>query len=180
MEPYLGEIQLFAGNFAPLGWLKCEGQLLPIAQYEALFSLLGTLYGGDGQTTFALPNLRGRVPIGYNSNYPIGLTSGSETVTMMTQNMPPHTHQVSAQLKVSANQADKADPKGNYWARVVTAANQPDNEYTTSAQAGITMNPQATTMTMGVSGGSQPIDNMQPFLALTFIMATEGIYPSRQ
>jgi microcystin-dependent protein len=179
MEPLIGEIQLFAGTFAPIGWLKCEGQLISIAEYTALFSLLGTTYGGDGQTTFALPDLRSRVPIGSGNNYVMGQVSGSETVTMTSQNLPPHTHKVTAKLKVSANQADKADPTGNYLATVVTAANQPDNEYTTSAQAGITMNPQATTMTMGGTGGNQPINNMQPFQALTFIIAMEGIYPSR-
>lgn len=179
MESLIGEIQLFGGTFAPLGWLKCEGQLLPISQYEALFVLVGTMYGGDGQTTFALPDLRGRVPMGYSSNYPIGTPSGSETVTMTTQNMPTHTHRVTAQLKVSANQADKADPTGNYWAKVVTGAGQPDNEYITTPQAGVAMNSQATTMTMGVTGSNMPIGNMQPYQTLTFIICTEGIFPSR-
>lgn len=158
MDPILGTIILFAGNFAPRGWAFCDGQLMSIAQNTALFSILGTTYGGDGQTTFALPDLRGRAPI-HPGNGPgltpraLGESSGSESVTLTVGQIPAHNHVVQ-----SAPEAN-GDPSANIFAAA------------TDEKAG-----QAAT---GVAGGSQPHDNMQPFLALNYIIALQGVFPSR-
>jgi microcystin-dependent protein len=158
-EPFIGQVTIFAGNFAPRGWAICDGRLLSIAQNSALFAILGTTYGGDGQVTFALPDLRGRAPIG-TGNGP-GLTSralgeaaGTETVTLTVPEMPAHTHT----LVVSTTA-----PGG--------AARALEGE--------LTPNPITTAEGMGVSGGSQPHENMQPYLALNYIIALQGIFPSR-
>lgn len=166
---YIGEIRMFAGNFAPAGWAKCEGQLLPIAQNTALFSLLGTTYGGDGQTTFALPDLRGRVPMGDGSGPGLtprilGETAGSETNTLTIAQMPAHNHTVNA----STADGDQNVPTGTIPANTKTL----DKEYTATS-ANTVMSPSM----IGVSGGSQPVNNVQPFLSVTFIIALQGIYP---
>ena len=163
-EPYIGEIRLFAGNFAPVGWLLCQGQLLPIDQYDVLFNLIGTTYGGDGQTTFALPNLASRIPYHQGSGYVLGQQGGVEQVTLTQQQLPVHTHAANAN---SSNGSQPA-PGGNVWG-AGTLTN-----YTTSQAADTTMNPAALTP----AGSSQPHDNMPPFLCVNFIIATEGIYPS--
>ena len=168
-DPYIGEIRMFAGNFAPLGWAFCNGALLPIAQYEALFSLLGTTYGGDGQTTFALPDLRGRGPIHAGqgpglTNHPQGEQGGTETVTLTVAQMPAHTHAPAA----SSAAGTSSHPNGNVWA----ASSTSDNQY--AGTSNTTMNP----ATIGVAGGNQPHDNRQPVLAINFIISLEGIYPS--
>jgi microcystin-dependent protein len=168
MDPFLGEVRMFAGNFAPVGWQFCNGQLLNIAENDSLFNLLGTTYGGDGQTTFALPDLRGRTPIhmGQGPNLSprnLGDAPGSEAVTLTPAQMPSHYHPVRA----SSKDAAQADPKDCVWAVV-----KGENRYTQAAPT-ITMSASCTTP----AGGGQPHDNMMPFQAVSFIIATEGIYP---
>lgn len=171
-EPYLGEIRMFAGNFAPLGWAFCDGSELSISQYDTLYILLGTTYGGDGQTTFALPDLRGRIPLhmGTNpqtgTNFPLGQKAGTETVTLVQNNLPVHTHSVTAQTATSTTQT--GNPANAYWAP------SDFNRFSTNAPDG-TMNPAAIT----AQGGNQPHDNMMPFLTVSFIIALEGIFPSQ-
>jgi microcystin-dependent protein len=173
-EPFLGEIRMFAGNFAPKGWEFCNGQLLSIAQNSALFSLLGTAYGGNGQTTFGLPNLQGRVPMHWGSGQgltprTLGEMSGSEHVTLLSNQMPAHTHQIAA----NNGQGDTFSPEGAVNAAAVDATQQPLNIYSSSANG--TMAAQS----IKAAGGSQPHDNMQPYQCVSFIIALEGIYPSR-
>ena len=163
--PFIGEIRMFAGNFAPRGWAFCWGQLLPIAQNDALFALIGTTYGGDGQQTFALPDLRGRVPVHMGSGFTIGQQGGAETVTLATQQLPTHTHVATS----DKNAAALTSPAGNVWAA--------SNNYAQFAPP-----PGATSMsqgTVGLAGGSQPHDNMPPYLAINFIIALSGVFPSR-
>jgi microcystin-dependent protein len=169
-EPYIGQIMPFAGTFAPSGWALCDGSLLPISQYDALFSLIGTTYGGDGQTTFALPDLRSRVPIHQGqgpglSNYVLGENGGAEAVTLLTTQMPMHTHPAMG----NSDAGTSADPTGGVW------ASGPTSTYIAGASADTNMNPTA----ISGSGGGQPHDNMLPFLALNFCIALEGIYPSQ-
>ena len=173
-EPYIGEIRMFGGNFAPTGWALCDGQLLSIAQNSALFSILGTTFGGNGQTTFALPDLRGRVPMHWGQGpgltpRTIGESSGSETVTLLSTQMPAHTHTLNA----NSGQGDSFTPPGAVPAGAVDSTQQPLNIY--SSTINTTMNPAA----IGAAGGSQPHQNMQPYLCVTFIIALQGIYPSR-
>lgn len=174
-EQYLGEIRMFAGNFAPRGWAFCQGQLLSIAQNTALFSILGTTYGGNGQTTFALPDLRGRLPMQPGqgpglSSRTLGEQGGTETVTLLANQMPAHTHPLLA----SGNQGDQFSPEGSVNAVLVDPnTQQPANLY--AATPSTPMNPAA----IGPAGGSQPHNNMSPFLCINFIIALEGIYPSR-
>ena len=170
-EPIIGEIRMFAGNFAPKGWAFCQGQILPIAQNTALFSLLGTTYGGNGTTTFALPDLRGRVPVGFGqgpglSNRVIGEQFGSELVTLNINQMPSHYHTVNA----VTTEGNQNLPTNSLPANTKTL----DKEYSTVAP-NTTMNP---TM-IGVSGGSQPFGVMQPSLGMNYIICVNGIYPSR-
>ncbi|MBX7185194.1 MAG: tail fiber protein [Vicinamibacteria bacterium] len=169
-NPFLGEIRLFGGNFPPRGWAFCNGQLLSIAANSALYSLIGTIYGGDGMTTFGVPDLRGRVPVGQGqgpglSARVVGQLSGSETVTLTAAQMPQHTHQPRA----FSSAGTQASPANGTW-----AATAPPPGYS-SGTPGAAMNAAA----IGSAGGGQPHDNMIPFLGLSFIIATEGIYPSR-
>ncbi len=163
-NPYLGEIRLFAGNFAPNGWALCQGQTLPISGNDALFALIGTTYGGDGVNTFSLPDLRGRVPVHVGSGYALGQNGGEESVTLTAAQLPAHTHVPQA----TSSSAASPDPGGNVWA---TASDTPYSAGTPTAA----MNPQ----TVGSAGGSQPHDNMLPFVALNFIIALNGVYPSQ-
>ena len=168
-EPFIGEIRLFGFNFAPRGWAMCNGQLLAISQNTALFSLLGTNYGGDGVRTFALPDLRSRVAIheGQGSGlspYTIGEAGGAETVTLTVGQMPSHAHY----LKVSGAAATSTTPSGNVLARA-TANVYGANSDGSKMHAG----------TIPVTGGSQPHTNVQPFLAVNFCIALQGIFPSR-
>ena len=170
-EGFIGEIRMFAGNFAPKDWAFCQGQLLSISQNTALFSILGTTYGGDGRVTFALPNLSGRVPVGVGqgaglTNRQLGEMSGTETVTLTTAQMPAHSHTVNA---VTAD-GNQNLPTNSFPANTKTL----DKEYSTVAP-NTTMNP---TM-IGVSGGSQPFGVMQPSLGMNYIICVNGIYPSR-
>lgn len=179
-QPFIGEIILFGGNFAPRGWAFCNGQILSIAQNTALFSILGTTYGGNGQTTFALPDLRGRVPVSAGqgpglSPYSLGQQSGSETVTLTVQQMPAHNHPVNA----DGTNGTAVSPAGGNLAQTATGTGKSavtSNTYTTGAPAApVQLNP----TTIGPQGGSQPHNNLQPLLALNYIIALEGVYPSR-
>jgi microcystin-dependent protein len=162
--PFLGEVRMFAGNFAPQGWAFCNGQTLAITQNSALFTLIGTTYGGDGVTTFNLPNLGSRIPYGGDGTRPIGTSAGEESVTLTTQQIPAHSHPVGA----SDNAASQTSPAGN------VPATWGDTPYSNG--------PSNTSMdSTGVAstGGNQPHENRPPFLALTFIIALEGIFPSQ-
>ena len=170
-DPYIGEIRMFGGNFAPLGWAKCEGQLLSIASYSALFSLLGTTYGGDGETTFGLPDLRGRIPMGPGtgpglSTKTLGQKSGTETNTLSVAQMPAHNHTINA---VSTD-GNKSSPMENLPAGTKLL----DPEYS-NASATTTMNSNM----VANKGGGQSVNNMQPYLSVTFIIALSGVYPSQ-
>lgn len=163
--PYVGEIRMFAGNFAPVGWLLCQGQLLPISENETLFNLIGTTYGGDGQETFALPDLRGRVPAHFGSNFPFAEIGGSETVTLTTQQIPAHNH-----VPLAFSGAGGQDsPANGVW-----ASSSPSTQYSSTAPS-LLMASNA----LGNSGGSQPHDNMVPYLAINFIISLFGVFPSQ-
>jgi microcystin-dependent protein len=164
MEPFTGEIRMFGGNFAPVGWAFCAGQLLPIADNDALYSLIGTTYGGDGQSTFALPDLRGRAPVHQGSGYVAGQVGGVEAVTLTQQQLPPHTHTPLA----SVASATGTSPAGATWAAVPTGA------YSTAAPDA-DLAPGA----IAPSGGSQPHENRPPSLGVSFIICLSGIYPSQ-
>jgi microcystin-dependent protein len=170
-EPFLGEIRLFGFNYAPNGWAFCQGQLLPIAQNSALFALLGTMYGGNGQTTFALPDFRGRVPVGMGQgpglpSYTQGEMSGEVSHTLIISEMPSHNHLVSP-----SQSAGTANPAGAFPG---SDQRTPLNIYNATAD-GPTMNPQV----VGQTGGSQPHNNMQPYLAMNYCIALNGIFPPR-
>jgi microcystin-dependent protein len=170
-EPFVGEIRMFAGNFAPRGWAFCEGQLLAVSQNDALFSLLGTIYGGDGRTTFGLPDLRGRIPIHAGtgpglSPRQLGAKAGTENVTLTTNQLPSHNHPMA----VSSDVSNSPNPGSN-----VTARPSSVDLYINDAP-NVNLNTQAITSL----GGSRSHDNMMPFVAINFIIALVGIYPSRQ
>jgi microcystin-dependent protein len=162
-EPFLSEIRIFSFNFPPKGWAFCQGQLLPINQNQALFALLGTTYGGNGQTNFALPDLRDKVPISQGAGHTLGETGGSPSVTITQQTMAQHVHFVNA----SNNNATTLDPANNFLAAVAAFYHQPSNFQT--------INPATVTNT----GGSQAHTNQQPLLGLNFCIALQGIFPSR-
>lgn len=166
-DPYVGEIRMFGGNFAPMDWMFCNGQLLSISEYEALFQLIGTTYGGDGVTNFALPNLQGRVPIHQGSGYTMGQAAGTEVVTLTTQQIPAHTHVWTAK----AQDAEGGDPTG---AQLGQGSGFPIYGAANPAKA-----VQMASQTVAPSGGSQPHDNVQPFLCVSFIIAVNGIYPQQ-
>jgi microcystin-dependent protein len=170
-EPYVGEIRMFAGNFAPRGYAFCDGQLLAVSQNDALFSLLGTIYGGDGRTTFGLPDLRGRLPIHVGqgpglSNRTIGQRGGTEEVALSESQIAPHNHPAR-----SASGGNAISPVGGYWS---TDPGGNSAGYNTGADGS-----ELAATVIGPSGGAQPHDNVQPFLCIGFIIALFGIYPSR-
>lgn len=165
-QPYVGEIRMFAGNFNPAGWMFCEGQLLPISEFETLFQLIGTTYGGDGQETFALPDLRGRIPIHFGDGYSLAESFGTETVTLTTAQIPAHSHP----LLVSSNNGGVTNPSGNVLAR-----NAATDGYTDDTSGGIVA---LNSGSVGTTGGSQPHDNMAPYLCVSFILSLYGIFPS--
>lgn len=172
-EPFIGQVYLVGYNFAARGFAFCDGALLPISSNTALFSLLGTTYGGNGTTTFALPDLRGRVPVGQGSapggsTYSLGQVSGTETTTLTTANMPAHTH--SASLIAENGPPDSADPTGRMLAGAtayLTPSRSPD----------VVMAPAS--LQLGTTGGSVPFNNMQPYLVMNYQIALVGIFPSR-
>lgn len=185
MEPFLGQIILFGGNFAPRGWAACNGQLLSIAQNSALFSILGTTYGGDGMTTFGLPDLRGRAPIGWGngpglSPVQLGEMSGTETTTLTAANLPSHTHPATQNLQVaqgaSSNGGDTDTPNPG----AVPAAAGGSAIYSHSTPDTTLLPAHATgTITVGPTGGNAPVNNRMPYAGMNYIIALEGIYPSR-
>lgn len=185
MEPFIGMITMFAGNFAPRGWALCQGQILSIAQNTALFSILGTTYGGNGQTTFGLPNLSGRVPTGTGLGVglpfvTLGEMAGTPTNTLLITNMPAHNHTATVSNSTTASTSAgtlQAPTAGSLLAQ----SNQRDAQYIESANAGTTvlLGGSQANVTVGIAGGSQPFSITQPYLGLNFIIALEGIYPSR-
>jgi len=167
-NPYVGEIRIFAGNFAPVGWAFCDGSLLAIAEYETLYNLIGTTYGGDGQSTFALPDLRGRVVIHQGAGYIVGETDGVETVTLTTAQLPEHSHPVSG----TTTAATTPTPGPS-----VAMAATPTGE---SIYDGNTMNQVSLARSaIGLAGGGQPHDNRQPYLGISYIISQFGIFPSQ-
>lgn len=163
-DPFLSEIRIFSFDFAPKSWALCNGQTLPINQNQALFALLGTTYGGNGQTTFNLPNLQGRVPIHFGNGFTLGQQGGTETVALTLPQMPAHTHQV----KASSNNPSVTSPNSNFW-----AANTGFGPYGTIADT--SMSAEA----IGNTGGNQPHENRSPYLTLNFCIALQGIFPSQ-
>jgi microcystin-dependent protein len=168
-EPFLGEIRMFGGDFAPQGWALCNGQILSISEYDTLFSLIGTTYGGDGQTTFALPDLQGRIPLNQGKNpstgttYVMGEKNGVESVTLTVSQLPAHTHKVHA----SSQPGTQNSPANAVWAKNAQqySANAPDGLMNASSLSSV--------------GGNQPHSNLMPFTVINFIIALYGIYPSQ-
>jgi len=162
-QPYVGEIRMFAGNFAPAGWMFCEGQLLPISENETLFQLIGTTYGGDGESTFALPDLRGRIPIHQGNSFILAETGGAEEITLTVNQIAAHSHPLLA----SSQGASDRNVAGQVLASALTQIyiNDTPNQ---------NMNPQA----ISAVGGSQPHTNFQPYLCVDFIISLFGIFPS--
>ena len=181
-EPFIGEIKILGFYFAPLGYATCQGQLMSIAQNTALFALIGTYYGGDGQTTFALPDLQGRVPIGQGQGaglpfYTIGEEGGSTSTSILTANLPPHVHTLNSAVvkqKASTTNADESSPDGNYPANTAAASYSG-----TGASPGIFTGHAVVSGTTDITGSGQPIGIMNPYLTINFSIATEGIFPSR-
>jgi microcystin-dependent protein len=161
-DPYVGEIRMFGGNFAPVGWALCQGQLLSISDYQTLFQLIGTTYGGDGQQTFALPDLRGRLPLHTGPGLPLSASGGTESVTLNTNQIPAHTHTVSA----TTNSNTASLPGGNYLAAGPDIYDQ--NKPGTNVMAAA----------ISSAGGSQPHSNLQPYLCVNFILSLFGVFPS--
>jgi len=164
-QPYVGEIRMFAGNFAPAGWMFCEGQLLPISEYETLFNLIGTTYGGDGQSTFALPDLRGRVPLHFGNGFTLAETGGVETVTLTVSQIPSHAHPFLA----STATGDQISPAGNV----------PATSFNVTPYINDVANGNFSANAVTSTGGSQPHDNFQPYLCVDFIISLFGIFPSQ-
>lgn len=173
-NPFLAEIRIFTAGFAPKGWAQCDGQLMPISQNTALFSLLGTTYGGDGKSNFALPNLQGCAPMQQGQGpgltlRDLGETGGEQTVTLLQTEMPAHSH-----TALGSSASGSASPVNNAWGEGAKLGG--GNLYAPSAQAtNVQMNPFA----LSIAGGSQPHNNLQPFLGLMFIIALQGIFPAR-
>lgn len=168
-EPFLSEIKLMSFNFAPKGWAICNGQLLPINQNQALFSLLGTTYGGDGRQTFALPNLQGRVPMHMGNGLTLGERAGEPSHTLTVSELPTHSHIVNG----SPNNATVISPTGNYL------ATSPGNDYVAPPESGGGGDTTLMPATLTTVGSSQPHDNMSPYLVLNFCIALQGIFPSQ-
>ncbi len=169
-QPYVGEIRMFGGNFAPAGWMFCEGQLLAIAEFETLFNLIGTTYGGDGQSTFALPDLRGRLPVhqGSSSNgstYVISQTGGTETATLTINQLPSHSHGVVASTAPGSAPGPGSNVLGASGTVAMYSAHPPNQSLNSGSLAAV--------------GGSQPHENLQPYVCVSFILSLFGIFPSQ-
>jgi microcystin-dependent protein len=163
-DQFVGEVRVFGGNYAPQGWVLCDGGLLPISQYSTLYAVIGTAYGGDGQTTFGVPDLRGRIPVHQGPGYQMGQTGGVEQVTLITAQLPQHDHVMQA----STGTGSSASPTGNLWAQI------PAKLYTTQAPNAV-----MDTSAIAQTGLGQAHENMPPFLSINFIIAVEGLYPAR-
>jgi microcystin-dependent protein len=163
-DAYLGEIRMFAGNFAPVGWALCDGSVIPIADNEALYTLIGTIYGGDGTSNFALPDLRGRAPLHKSGTYPIGSKGGVESVTLTSAQLAAHSHTAMA----STADGTATTPADGVWATSIYAS------FSTAQAPAATMSAQAVTAV----GSGQPHDNMMPFVVVSYIICTAGSYPS--
>jgi microcystin-dependent protein len=164
-QPYVGEIRMFAGNFAPAGWMFCEGQLLPISENETLFNLIGTTYGGDGQSTFALPDLRGRIPLHMGNGFTQAQTGGVETVTLTTNQIPAHSHP----FRAAATTGSAISPAGTL----------PATSFNVTPYINDVPNANMDGNSISSVGGSQPHENHQPFLCIDFIISLFGIFPSQ-
>ncbi len=179
MEGYLAEIRMFGGNFAPRGWFFCQGQLLSIAQWTAVFALVGTTYGGNGQTTFGVPDFRGRTALGTGSgpglpSVDLGEMAGVPNTTLILTNLPMHNHILTGAVTMQANSGTDGqtdDPTGRRLAGA--------NIYTNFTNEPVTMAPLTSTLATGFSGANQPFSNMPPYLGMNYIMCVEGIFPSR-
>lgn len=165
-QPYIGEIRIVGFNFAPVGWAQCSGQLLVISENEALFNLIGTTFGGDGQTTFAVPNFQGRVALGAGNSFILGELGGTESETLSINQIPVHSHSMAA----SAGAGSSTSPANGAYAAIANGSRS-DRLY--GASSGQSASP---TM-LNIAGGSQPHENMQPFVTLRYIIALEGIFP---
>ena len=163
-QPYVGEIRMFGGNFAPAGWAFCDGSVLPISQYEVLFNLIGTTYGGDGQNTFALPDLRGRVPVHQGGGFVIAQMAGEESHTLTLNQIPAHTHPA----QVTSGPGTTQSPVGEVWA-----------QWSSPQFSDQAPNAQMNAAAVGNAGGSQPHENMVPYLVVNFIISLFGIFPSQ-
>jgi len=163
-QPYVGEIRMFGGNFAPAGWMFCEGQLLPISEYETLFNLIGTTYGGDGQSTFALPDLRGRIPLHMGNGFTLAETGGAEEITLTVQQIPSHSHPMLATLDIPAQSTPQNNLVGQAAAKIYR-----------NGSPTVTLSPSS----VSSIGGSQPHNNFQPYLCVDFIISLFGIFPSQ-
>tara|TARA_B110000908_G_C10088299_1_gene372783 strand:+ start:155 stop:793 length:639 start_codon:yes stop_codon:yes gene_type:complete len=185
-DAYIGEVKLFAGNFAPRGWAFCDGQILPIDGNQALFSILGNSYGGDGRTTFGLPDMRGRVAVGPRtgpglSTYREGNQGGTETNTLSTAQLPAHNHAATGVIKASNANATTKEPAGNYFASSIYAINRGNivDVLSYGATSDVEMNANAIEVRVGDTGSNQAANNRQPYLAMNYIICIQGIYPSR-
>lgn len=165
-QPYIGEIRIFAGNFAPAGWMFCSGQILAISAYETLFTLIGTTYGGDGQSTFALPDLRGRMPMHFGNGFVLAEIGGTEEVTLTSSQIPSHSHP-----PLAFNAAGDTYVPGN---GVSARSGSGDRQYSSTATGLVALH----AATISATGGSQPHTNMSPYLATSFIISLYGIFPS--
>jgi len=163
-QPYVGEIRMFAGNFAPAGWMFCEGQLLPISENETLFQLIGTTYGGDGESTFALPDLRGRIPIHQGNGFILAETGGAEEITLTVNQIPAHSHPLLA----------SADSGNSSTDGIYLASGQEKLVYSTETGSIIQTHPNS----ISATGGSQPHSNLMPYLCVDYIISLFGIFPS--
>jgi microcystin-dependent protein len=180
-EPFIGEVKLFGFNFAPKGYATCQGQILSIAQNTALFSLLGTTYGGNGQTTFALPDLQGRMAIGQGTgpglpSHSMGEISGTPNVTLLTSNLPPHVHPaagITVQVPVSTGGVDQASPVGGFL------ADQGTDTYSSASTANSFYGGLQVSGMTGVTGSGMPVGIMNPYLVMNYSIALQGIFPSR-
>lgn len=176
MDPYVGEVRIFTGTYAPLGWADCNGQIMPVQQYSILFSVIGAIYGGDGRTTFAVPNLNGRVPMHQGTGpgltqRQLGEQGGDVSVTLLESQMPAHSHTPQA----LNNQGTLTDPTGAVWTKT------PKNTRPVSDSNGFAPTPDVamSPMALGMAGASEPHNNMQPYLPVRFIIALEGVYPPK-
>jgi|SRR5271169_3759327 len=167
-EPYVGEIRMFAGNFAPLDWMFCDGSVLSITQYEVLYTLIGTTYGGNGTTTFALPDLRGRAPIHQGAGFAMGQFAGTENVTVTQLQMPQHTHAARG-----ATIGNATGPIGSYW------STDPGGNVAAYSKVPPAPNGAMNAAAIGAAGSDVPHPNMQPFLAISYIISLFGVFPSQ-